>query len=240
MHRWQLHRSQPLHLPLGHCGGSASHESGVLSSTVRQREPRRGSRSSGVHGHAVPRRLEQHHVQEVCFQSFRGGRWLCPFREGAVVHSDWCTVGYSTRELRPSPTEDLVTCTADKSPVTVHSTVFDMTVLELASSVSRGTVASPRRFATVQKGFFGAEAELEMYALGQCVSYLSAEDCSLLVPNMTAGRAVKLWCTYRFAPEKFFRGTPQILLANTTVPGMRNGTSSRIDFVACTSILPFT
>lgn len=162
--------------------------------------------------------------------TFKEAQRLCPFTEGAFVFLEWCTLGCYSKKLLPSPEDVTVDVTfafkADESPISIHSVVYDATVLELASNVARGTAASPRHFGTGQKGFAGDEIQVEIYALAQCAPSISAQHCDgclalllealVMFPNMTAGRAANLWCNYRFAPQHFFRGKPQILLGNTT------------------------
>lgn len=145
-----------------------------------------------------------------------------------MIGARWATIYSSELDLFPEgPSVDIVASVIDDSPVIFHSASFDSAVVELAHSLARSTTAASSgdnnrsHFGTGQKGFGGADFELEIYALAQCLPSLSPEDCNrflktlfntLLTANMTAGRAATVWCNFRFAPQHFFRGKPMLEL----------------------------
>ncbi|RLN30429.1 hypothetical protein C2845_PM05G21830 [Panicum miliaceum] len=154
-------------------------------------------------------------------KNFEDARSICAFRQGALVFRDWCTLGYLSRELiMLSPEDasiDITTMKQDESYVTIQSSTFDATIHELANGVAGKTATSAKRFGTGRIEFSGVEIEMKIYALAQCLPSLSVKDCdsclavlfdTLLAHNLTAGRAAKLWCNYRFAPRQFFSGKP--------------------------------
>lgn len=134
---------------------------------------------------------------------------------------DICTVAYYQKKLLQYPTGNEMDITAtrnDFSPVILQNAAFNNSVLELAKAVARRAAISRAHFATGQKEVVQAQYRLTIYGLGQCLPMLSAEDCDVclmglvydmdIAIDMTAGRVAKVWCNYRFALYKFFRGKP--------------------------------
>ncbi|CAN6339931.1 unnamed protein product [Urochloa humidicola] len=169
---------------------------------------------------------------ETCIiRSFQDAQEVCQHQEGAFVFRDYCTLGFYKKPLVLSPEDasvDALVNNIDEFPVQIHSASYDSVVIELANSVARNASTSTNHFATGQKDFADELFQLKIYALAQCLPSLSADECDsciatlfdiVLTRNMTAGRAAKVWCNFRYSPQKFFTGQPMLdLPGNTSLP----------------------
>ena len=159
-------------------------------------------------------------------EAFEDTRRLCGFRVGAFIFRDQCSVSYYNQKISWFPSTapyHMVKSRWDRSDVSIRGKMFEDAIHELAQATVDKTITSSWLFSMGQKAVVAIEYQLNLYAAAQCLPTLAHDDCNfcfqelMLVMTLfgeepTEGRIASVWCSYRFALHRFFRGRPTVSL----------------------------
>lgn len=149
---------------------------------------------------------------------------MCPFRKGAIVFRDLCTIGYYQQKnlsLPLDPSMDIIARNIDTSEVLIKGSLFDHAVVTLARAVADAATMSSSHYETGQMEVDTVDFTVTIYAVAQCWPLISADACRGCLADLidavgsaelTAGRAATLQCNYRFGLYQFFSGEPTLSL----------------------------